>query len=209
MAEIGKQFSHLTVALGLLPGQFEDSALLRDLTQVFVGETHGVQELEGVFWDLYTKRWLWIAEGAQLDGLGDILDEPRASADDDEYRDLLYLKVLINVSEGEPERIIEATQRATDGTEVHLIERDVATVEVFALALVKTAWIPRIAKVTAGGIRTVVTGSPSPNPFVFGVDRDAAGVGAGAELDYGTGWGESGAGNTTEGGLFTELYLDA
>lgn len=209
MAEMGKQFAHRTVALSLLPGQFENSNNLRALVGTLVGTDHAVQELEDVFWDLYSRRWLWIAEGAQLDGLGDLLGEPRASEDDEEYRDLLYLAILVNVSQGEPERIIEATLRATDGSEVHLIEKQPATVEVFALGLTKTAWITRIAKVACGGVRTILVASPSANPFVFGVDRDAAGASAGAELDYGTGWGESGAGYESEGGLFSELYLDA
>lgn len=207
MAELGKQFAHLTVAYGLLPGQFDNSPNLRELVKVFVGEDHAVQELESVLFDCYSKRWLWIATGAQLEGIGDLLEEPRETDDDDEYRQQLYLKILVNVSQGEPERLIEAVERATLPTEVHLIEKPQATVLLYAHVLTTIKWIDRVSLVASGGVMTVVTGSVSSNPFVFGVDRDASGTAAGAELAYGTGWGESGAGNEGEGGLFAELYL--
>lgn len=206
MAEMGKQFSHLTVALGLLPGQFAGSAKLRDLVEIFVGADHAVQELEDVLWDLFSRRWLWIATGEQLDGLGDLLDEPRPSDDDEVYRELLKLKVLINVSEGDPERIIDAALAASGASLVHLMEPPPATVLVYAHGLTSTSWLSRIPEVVAGGVRTIITGSESLTPFVFGVDRDALAGGHGAELSYGDGWGESGAGNEEIGGDFVELF---
>lgn len=207
MSEIGKQFSHKTVALELLPGQFESSDDLRALVAALVGDTaEGIQELEDVLWVLYSQRWLWFATGAALEGLGDILNEPRASDDDEEYRDQLYLKILINVSEGEPERLISAVLRVTGASEVHLIEKPVATLVLYAHELEKTLFIYRVPDVSAGGVLTVVTGSESATPFVFGVDRDASGTGYGAELSYGAGWGESGVGNENIGGDITELF---
>lgn len=206
MAEAGKQFSHKTVALELLPGQFELSSDLQDLVAAFVGDTYGVQELENVLWELYSLRWLWIATGAQLDGIGDILEEPRAVTSDEDYRDQLYLKILINVSEGEPERLIEAVERVTGGSEVHLIEKFQATVVLYAHELVKTQFIYRVPQVTSGGVFTVVTGSEDSTPFVFGKDGDTGGVLWGAELDYGEGWGETGVGNENLGGCFAELF---
>lgn len=206
MSEIGKQFSHKTIAVDLLPGQFENSPELIKLVEAFVGENEAIQELEDVLWVLYSQRWLWFATGAALDGLGDILNEPRASDDDEEYRDQLYLKVLINVSEGEPERLIEAVLQVTGASEVHLLDKRHATVVLYAHELEKTLFIYRVPDVTAGGVLTVVTGSEEADVFVFGVDRDAAGTGYGSELGYGVGWGESGAGNEGEGGHFTELF---
>jgi hypothetical protein len=206
MSEAGKQFDHAGVAVGLLPGQFEDSTNLQALVRALVGEDHAIQELEDVLWVLYSQRWLWFATGAAQDGLGDILDEPRASESDALYRDQLYLKVLINVSQGEPERLIEAVQRVTGASEVHLIEKLHATVVLYAHGLVNTLFIYRVPQVAAGGVKTVVTGSESTNPFVFGKDGDASGTLYGEELDYGTGWGESGAGNESEGGDFAELF---
>lgn len=206
MAEMGKQFAHATVALGLLPGQFENSTQLRALVTALVGESHGVQELENVIWDLHSLRWLWIATGQQLDGLGDVLGWPRDSDDDDEYRESLYLAILINISEGEPERVIEATETITRATEVHLIEKPEATVVAYAHALTRWDLVHLVGRVSPGGVQTVVVGSEDTTPFVFGVDRDASGTAAGAELSYGDGWGESGTGNEDVGGLFTELF---
>jgi hypothetical protein len=206
MSEAGKQFDHASVAVGLLPGQFKDSTNLQALVRALVGEDHGVQELENVLWVLYSQRWLWFATGAALDGLGDILGEPRPNEDDEEYRGLLYLKVLINVSKGEPERLIKAVERVTGADEVHLIEKLHATVVLYAHAMERWTYIFRVPQVAAGGIKAVVTGSESTNPFVFGKDGDASGTLHDEELDYGTGWGESGAGNESEGGNFTELF---
>jgi len=206
MGEMGKQFAHATVALGLLPGQFETSTQLRAIVAAFVGETDGVQALEDALWDLYSIRWPWIATGAQLDGIGDIVGEPRGSADDEVYRSLLYLRIAINVSEGEPERVIDAAQAATGATEVHLLEVPPATVAVYLHAPERLDLTGRIGEVTAGGVAIAVTASESATPFVFGLDRDASGTGAGAELAYGAGWGESGAGNEAIGGAFTELF---
>lgn len=206
MPEMGKQFAHATIALSLLPGQFQESTDLRALVSALVGETHGVQECENTLWDLHSMRWLWIATGQQLDGLGDVLGWPRDSDDDDEYRESLYLAVLINVSEGEPERVIEGVETITRASEVHFIEKYDATFVVYAHALERWDLIYLVGRIAPGGVQTVVVGSESANPFVFGVDRDASGTAAGAELSYGTGWGESGAGNTAEGGLITELF---
>lgn len=206
MADIGKQFSHKAVAIDLLPGQFETSEDLQALVTALVGETHGVQELEAVFWELYSLRWLWIATGAQLEGIGDILNEPRVSDDDEEYRDQLYLKILINVSEGEPERLIQAVLQVAGGSHVHLIDKHYATVVLWAYELTKTQFIYRVPQVSLGGVMTVVTGSTSSTPFVFGVDRNEDGFGYGSELPYGEGWGEIGAGNEGYGGNFSELY---
>lgn len=203
---LGKQFSHKTEAVALLPGQFENSTDLQALVGAIVGETHGVQELENVLWDLYTLRWLPFATGAQLDGLGDILGEPRPSADDEEYRDALYLKVLINVSQGEPERLIEVMQRVSHATNVHVFDKGTALVVVWGMGITAWLWLYRVPQVSLGGVYTVVTASESTTPFVFGVDRDASGNPHGSELDYGEGWGETGAGNEDEGGDISELF---
>jgi len=208
MSEVGKQFAHATVALSLLPGQFQDSTDLRALVTALVGESHGVQEVEDALFDLYQFRWLWIAEGEQLDGLGDILGLPRNATDDEEYRGNLYLRVVINVSEGEPERLIEAAEMATAASEVHLIEKPSATAVLYVHELTRWELVSWVGDASAGGVLTAVVGSESDTPFVFGVDRDASGTAAGAELDYGDGWGESGTGNESIGGDIAELFFE-
>lgn len=73
-------------------------------------------ELENVFFELYLNIWLSTATGQQLDVLGVILDFARQGRDDESYRALLYTKININISSGEPESVISAA-RLIFGTE--------------------------------------------------------------------------------------------
>lgn len=201
--DIGKQFSHATVALGLLPGQFELSTKLRSIVSAVADQC---QAIEDALWELYSMRWRWIAEGAQLDGLGDIVGEPRTTDDDDIYRGLIEVKILTNTSVCEPERIIRCVNIGMDSSECHIIEKDYATIVIYAHLLTRNGPIAaRMSDIAAGGVKVAVTGSEE-DPFVFGLDRDTSGTGYGTELDYGDGWGETGAGNESIGGDFTELY---
>lgn len=54
------------------------------------------QQLEQVFLDLCVERALDDAEGAQLDGLGDIVGEPRRGRDDTDYRAAIRARIRIN-----------------------------------------------------------------------------------------------------------------
>lgn len=208
MAEFGKQFHHDRVALSLLPGQFANSENLRALVSDLVGQSHGIQECEDAIWDIYTLRWLWIAEGQQLDYLGEILGEPRQDGLADEaYRTRLYAVIQTHISNGEPERIITATIFATVPTLVHLIEKYPATVYMYAHVPTEFDSFYLIERCIAAGVYFALVASVSTTPFVFGVDRDAAGTGFGSELAYGDGWGESGAGNESIGGDIAELFI--
>jgi hypothetical protein len=71
-----------------------NSAVLDELT-----------ELEKVFWDLYVLRSLDTAEGVQLDGLGDIVGEPRGNKDEETYRRFIRIRVLVNNSDGKIEQL--------------------------------------------------------------------------------------------------------
>lgn len=168
--------------------------------------TWGIQELEDVLWDLLTLRHLSSATGKQLDGLGEIVGEPRGSTDDEVYRDGLYLKLLINTSEGTPERIIEIVDRVAGGSFVQYSDRPPACAHVYVHEISKFDWLFRIHRAVIGGVRFVLSASEQSDPFVFGRDRDSAGIASGAELNYGLGWGESGVGNENVGGFFTEIF---
>lgn len=62
--------------------------------------TNQWQKIENCFFDLYSKRGLATAEGTQLDGLGEIVREPRAGRADDVYRRFIGVRVLVNRSNG-------------------------------------------------------------------------------------------------------------
>lgn len=75
-------------------------------------------ELETVFFQILLDIWLDTATGAQLDVVGVHLDLPRNGRIDEAYRVLLKAKVQINISSGEPERLILAVQSLFDVTDV-------------------------------------------------------------------------------------------
>lgn len=54
--------------------QFKNSQNLRDLISIYMVF---VQELEDVFQDIITQRMIDGAEGAQLDGIGEIVGQSR------------------------------------------------------------------------------------------------------------------------------------
>lgn len=65
-----------------------------------------LQPIEDLAWDLLQERYLFTVNGAgpaigeQLDGLGEILGEPRSGRGDDEYRTFLQIRILVNNSDG-------------------------------------------------------------------------------------------------------------
>lgn len=90
-------------ASDLLLEQYKEGDNIKKLLALHILE---LQELEDVLEDLLTKRFLDTAFGNQLDGLGQILNEYRKHRNDEEYRQALYIKTLINNSGGTPEDII-------------------------------------------------------------------------------------------------------
>jgi hypothetical protein len=65
--------------------------------------------------NLLTKRWIDTAEGVQLDGLGDIVGEPRRGRLDNEYRAAIKFRIFINTSKADPETIIRASRELGGG----------------------------------------------------------------------------------------------
>lgn len=72
-----------------------------------------LEELYAFYYQLYVLQWLDNAEGAQLDGIGNIVDLSRTEAliwanlaglnvpmEDDLYRKYLWFKIFLNTSEG-------------------------------------------------------------------------------------------------------------
>lgn len=78
--------------VGLLIWQFRGKPRLEALLR---GLLRGVQDAENGVWQVLTERWLDNAIGAQLDGIGRIVDFARAGWDDDTYRQLLRAQILV------------------------------------------------------------------------------------------------------------------
>jgi len=85
-------------ARALIVEQFEDSENFLAMIDSFSNQ---VQEIEDVFFDLKIKRYLSIAEGAQLDGIGDIVGERRKGKNDSDYKQALNFRIFVNSSYGQ------------------------------------------------------------------------------------------------------------
>lgn len=204
-----QQNDHSGVAQGLLPAQFENSTRLKALVNALVGPddpaTWTLQELEDVLFAILDERWLATAGGEQLDGLGEILGEGRLSSDDEVYRDALYLRVLINCSCGEPERLIQVLDRLADPSFVHLTIKPPAGVYLVAIELTQDEYFDRVEQAAGAGVKVWVAGGTGTNPFIMGRARDAAGAQHGvAHPGGGLGYGVPGTPAT--GGEYVALY---
>lgn len=91
-------------AIGTAIAQFRDKARFITLIDIF---TRPMQELENVFWDLYTLRDLVNGVGTQLDVIGAIVQEARGGLADDDYRAILRIKILVLRSKGTAEDLIK------------------------------------------------------------------------------------------------------
>ena len=120
--------THADDAAARLTSQYADAEKLRGLVSLW-GER--VQGIEDAAWSLLTDRWLDVAEGQQLDEIGDLVGEPRLGRTDETYREAINVRITINQSGGEPERIIEFFRRIAGANQVLYQEVYPAKIELF------------------------------------------------------------------------------
>lgn len=103
--------NHAQRMAGLLLFQFRGDGENDTRLQMLVKSMGaGVQTLEDETYAVATERWIDTAVGQQLDGLGEILGEPRFGRGDETYRLWLRFRIFINSAKATPENIIEATR---------------------------------------------------------------------------------------------------
>lgn len=85
--------------------EFFKESNLKDVLEIYDNQFN---DLENALYDFFTKLWIEEAEGIQLDILGIHVDFARVGFDDESYRTLLKAKIQLNVSSGQPERLILA-----------------------------------------------------------------------------------------------------
>lgn len=94
---------HVGAGLDLLLEQFKEKPKLEAWLSVLLGQ---VQDVEGALWQLLTERDIERAEGAQLDGLGAIVGEPRNGKGDELYRTHIRVRVAVLKSNGRVEELL-------------------------------------------------------------------------------------------------------
>jgi hypothetical protein len=95
--------THVEEARRQLAQQFRDKANIEALLAAFVDR---IQDLEAVLFDLGLQRDVDAAEGAQLDGAGDIVGEAREGRADVDYRIAIKARIAANLSSGTVEDVI-------------------------------------------------------------------------------------------------------
>ncbi len=157
--------THVVDGIALFSQQFRGKARIEALASVLLAQ---VQDLEGVFFDLY-ENGLDNAADAQLDQIGEILGRPRAGLSDSAYRTVLRGTAKAIASSGTMPELWDVADTLLD-VDFTLRPYTVATVwlepdEHPTLSASLTLEVMRRAK--AAGVRLLVTDVPSGDLFMF------------------------------------------
>jgi len=161
-------------ALRLLVEQYRGSERLQGLIRAVAERLTEVDEARV---QLLTKRWLDQAEGAQLDGLGELVGATRQGRDDEEYRLRLQAQVTINTGAGTPEDLIQGVGQLTGANQVQVREKYPAAYELFinvtSLPADLRALIATLSPAGVAATFLIVTEDAEP----FGFDNDPGAIG--------------------------------
>jgi len=103
--------NRLEQALAKILTQFKGLPVMEGVIASYMEQ---IQELENVFIDLLLLRTLDNAEGAQLDGIGDIVGEPRLGRNDTDYKAAISGRIKINRQHSRIEDILTAMTLTLD-----------------------------------------------------------------------------------------------
>lgn len=98
-----KKTDHVLEALSRFIEQFKDQP---DIAAVLTSYVLQIQDLECALSDLLTETTLQTSVGQHLDDLGDLVGEPRAGRDDEQYRTAIIARIGLNTSNGTIEDVI-------------------------------------------------------------------------------------------------------
>lgn len=188
--------THTTEAIGRLITQFKGSSRLHALIKSYVDQ---IQELEIAAYTLLTDRAIDTAEGAQLDGIGEIVGLRRGGLTDDEYRVRLAVQIRLNLSSGTIEDIAYVGNLIT-GDIVEINEYFPATILVVIYSLTADpALVQRIInEARAAGVQTQIVYSLYPAAETFATSSIPGTV----EIDANAGFSDT---TQTTGGRFAGL----
>ncbi len=111
--------NHVQEALSRLIEQYKDSDNLKVVLNAILQD---IQDLEDSTHTLYGRLDIATAEGPLLDQIGEIVGQDRLGYGDEFYRTLIYTRIGINLSNGEPERAINIFKILSGANIVHLQE---------------------------------------------------------------------------------------
>jgi hypothetical protein len=157
--------NHIEQATDRLTSQYKDTLGLVRYIEVIATR---VQVLEDAIYTLLTDRWLENAEGVQLDRMGQIIGELRSGRNDETYLSALQTRITLNISGGEPERVIDYLVRVFGAEDVRYKEVYPAKIQVFvgsAISFGEAQNLRRIVPAAVGTIYVEETGGFTPFSF--------------------------------------------
>lgn len=175
---------HEGEGLDRLAEQFRGKANITGLLTPFLSQ---IQELEDTLFALIEGRSVFDSTGSNLDEVGAIVGQARSTTgpdatDDEKYRALIFGRILINTSHGEPEKVLQL-MRLLGADDVLLVEYGLASIGVQYLGELITDDADTISLLeqATGPIEIQVSEyTTSPTPFGFAGTPGALGFGEGA-----------------------------
>lgn len=116
------------------------------------------QTIEDVLWDILTLTNLEAGTGALIDLIGAVVGEPRLGRSDADYVDAIDVRILVNTSEGDIERMIAVAKRYAKADSIILDEYFPAamTIRVFDGTYNPTGLARALQDAKAAGVRLFV-----------------------------------------------------
>lgn len=149
--------NHIDEAINHLIELFRDGPRNQAMLRVVIGQ---FQEIEQAAWDLLTAFDLDTAEGAQLDILGEILNEKRAGREDEDYRAALRVVILVYKSSGKLPEMLEIAQKLVPSATIVMAEPATATL-FFGFSTLGTTTLRTVfnmlRRAKGAGVRLLVT----------------------------------------------------
>lgn len=180
MAVITNITTHSVDAIKRFLHQYKEKAKLNKLMEAFADE---VQEIENALFSLVAGRALSTAQGAQLDLIGEIIDQERGSFDDAFYKILLKVKIGQNTSQGNAQKIIDIFKLLTEADYVHLLNLGNGSIQLNTTGTIAPEDVDfvlrNMERVVAGGVRIdhIVQFDPDLDFAFFGAHPDIPGGG--------------------------------
>lgn len=166
-----------------LVNQFNNSPKLRAVVAALVAEFTNIENTLDL---MKSERWIDTAVGAQLDGCGYIVGEPRRGRDDSAYREAIRFRVFVNVSKGTPQDLIRGISFLTKPDDAQYMEQYPATTMLFTNGpVVQTDIQLVIQDISPAAISTVpVMVSYTALPFRLGKESAPAELFVNSDADY-------------------------
>ncbi len=178
---------HKKLAFARFLEQWKNKTNMERSIRALVG---GYDEMETMFFQILDETFdIDVAIGAQLDVLGIIVGQGRLSFADDFYRILLRARIGINISEGEPERIISTAKILTGATFLHYMNLRNGEVAIGTDGIIdvvtKDFLLKNLQRVLMGGVRLdYVATYEVDEAFAFsGINATATAKGFGTTVD--------------------------